>query len=396
MTAKLRADVEAGQKDLREELLDAREAHRSALATVEELQGVVKKLEAKIAAKDEKYRSVKEAVSLAEAKALNATNELASLAANHKTELDEARNLQKSAESAEADSLRGELLMEKKLRASEAAAHEEALAVTAQEAGAQAERLKSELGQQKKAVSSLEAEVAVLRGSGKEYQGRAEKAEAKVKDLEALAGRFEASHRGEANKVITLEREIERLTQENQRHLDSLEQTTARLAEAYADLEKEKNKVEEMSPQVAKLPDLEAQCQSLQAALDEARKEAEARVEAIKAAEAEERASAMQRLLHSQIHVVVSAPCIKLVINHSKDQVYLAPPDQVTKQVKKLLEEDVLPSYLSVMASAPESASQLAGDKMQKFCDDVAAGINDQIQAIVMEGGASAGVIQRG
>ena len=59
MTAKLRADVEAGQKDLREELLDAREAHRSALATVEELQGVVKKLEAKIAAKDEKYRSVK-------------------------------------------------------------------------------------------------------------------------------------------------------------------------------------------------------------------------------------------------------------------------------------------------------------------------------------------------
>merc|ERR1712100_8683 len=104
----------------------------------------------------------------------------------------------------------------------------------------------------------------------------------------------------------------------------------------------------------------------------------------------------MQRLLHSQVHVVVSAPCIKLVINHSKDQVYLAPLDQVTKQVKKLLEEDVLPSYLSVMASAPESASQLAGDKMQKFCDDVAAGINDQIQAIVMEGGASAGVIQRG
>merc|ERR1711939_502511 len=95
------------------------------------------------------------------------------------------------------------------------------------------------------------------------------------------------------------------------------------------------------------------------------------------------------------VHVAVSAPCIKLVINHSKEQVYLAPPEAVTRKVKELLQDNVLPEYVSIVSTTPEGAAQVAEDRMKRFCDDVAAGINDQITAIVTEGGASGGVIQR-
>ena len=396
MTAKLRSDVESGQKDLRDELLEAQQTTRDAENVVADLQAEIAKLESKLTSKTEKHKMLKEAIQLAEAKAENAVRELSGMEAHHKAELENSARLNEQGIKVEVETVRQELEMEKRLRASASAAHEEALDKAKEAWDSERGALLREFNTAKSKLAGLEADNQVLQGSSRDYQARAEMAEARVNELEALSGRLEVAHTEGAAKIKTLEIEVERLVNETIAHIESLNQTQERLAMAYSDLEKEKIRREERESKLEGVPKLEGEVEALRKDLEACKRDAEANIEAVRVQEAEERAKAMQKLMHSQVHVVVSAPCIKLVINHSKDQVYLSPPEEVTRKVKKLLEEDVLPEYLAVMASAPERASQLAGDKMTKFCDDVAAGINDQIQQIVLGEGAAAGVIQRG
>jgi len=285
---------------------------------------------------------------------------------------------------------------EKSLREADATAHDAEIAKLTLAASDKVQSLEAALKKAELAAHGLRGELAVAESSGKDYRERAVKAETRVAELEAEAARI-GNAKGEGDQRIDeLEKEVARLNKENASHLDSIKQTQDRLADAYSSLEEEKIRYAEAEPAIKKAPILEKEIEEWRKKLKVAVEQGVAEVEAIKQQEAEARAKQVQQLMHSQVHVVVSAPCIKLVINHAKEEKYLPPPDIVTTKVKALLEGEVLPNYLSVLSSAPDMASKLAGEKMQKFCDDVAKGINDQIQQIVMEGGASAGVIQKG
>jgi len=381
--------------ELERRLLEESDAAAAALRTVGLHEDTIQHLTKLLDNKDDLEKQLKTAVSLAEGRARQATGKLQGIEEmqEQQQEVLQRKTIEKVAAAvdevkAETSKTISELSQQKELV-------ERQLAEVDGSASQQLAESQKRYNEMEQKLAGSMAEIAVLQATAADARRRAEAAEARCEEQEQAVAQAGQRQQEQELRLAQLESEVAGLNQENASHLGSLQQTQQRLADAYALIEADKKKSEQVETLQERIVELEREllasredCEKLEQNCSAMAQDTIKQVEEVKAQEATERARVLQQLMHSQVHVVVSAPCIKLVINHSKEQVYMAPPAEVNQKVKDLLEKDVLPQYVHIISSMPEAAAEVAEDRMKRFCDDVSAGINDQITAIVLEGAA--------
>lgn len=93
----------------------------------------------------------------------------------------------------------------------------------------------------------------------------------------------------------------------------------------------------------------------------------------------------VRNLARAQVHVVVSAPCVKLNINDQK-HAFKATRNDVAAKVSEVLQSQLLPKYLAIFTCEDKSVGEQDADKhASQFIKDMSKEINEKIVPMLYE-----------